>query len=419
MKKIPLPGLRIIKSSIAVAICVIVHHFIGLGDTPFYSAIATLWCMRPFIENSFKMAKQRILGTLIGAVYGFVLIILRLNLKNIDQLYYYLICAFLVGLVLYTTILFNKKETSYFSCVVFLSIVINHSENINGLFFVFSRTFDTITGIIVAIVVNSFRIPYYKNEDILFISGLDDTLLTVQDTLTSYSKIELNRMLEDGAKFTISTLRTPASIREVLQGIKLNLPVIAMDGAVLYDINNNHFEHFIPLKPEIVIKLKELLNKYPINYFTNVIIDDRLVIYYQDFFNPAEEKIYQQLKKNPYRHYIKQTAFENDKVVYIMIINNQTIIKQIYQDLKQQLSNQIKILMYPSKDYPGYYYLKIYDPMATRENMNEYLRKKINANKIITFGSIKDKYDILISSNNSNQVVRTLKKLYEPYFFKK
>lgn len=32
-----------------------------------------------------------------------------------------------------------------------------------------------------------------------------------------------------------------------------------------------------------------------------------------------------------------------------------------------------------------------------------------DVNKIITFGSIKDKYDILISSNNSNQVVRTLK----------
>ena len=51
--------------------------------------------------------------------------------------------------------------------------------------------------------------------------------------------------------------------------------------------------------------------------------------------------------------------------------------------------------------------------------MDENNWKISDVNKIITFGSVPGKYDILISSNNSNQVVRTLKKLYEPYFFKK
>ena len=158
--------------------------------------------------------------------------------------------------------------------------------------------------------------------------------------------------------------------------------------------------------------------QYEVNYFSNEIIDDRLIIYYGDFKNEAELNIYQQLKKNPYRNYIKQHSNNNDNVVYIMLIDHQEIIDQIEMALKKEFDD-LKILKYPSTDYPGYYYLKIYDINATRANMNEYLKQQINASKIVTFGSIPGKYDVLIAKDDSNKVVRTLKRMYEPYFFEK
>ena len=68
---------------------------------------------------------------------------------------------------------------------------------------------------------------------------MDDTLLSEEQKLSPYSLVELNRMLADGANFTVSTMRTPASLIEPLRGVKLNLPVIAMDGAVMYDLNKH------------------------------------------------------------------------------------------------------------------------------------------------------------------------------------
>ncbi|WP_294577987.1 HAD hydrolase family protein [uncultured Thomasclavelia sp.] len=418
MKKIPLPGLRIIKSSVAVILCFVIYVIRGETGTPFYSAIAALWCMRPFVANSYQMARQRILGTFIGAIYGLLVVAMKIYLGLFNEVTYYFISAVLIIAVLYTTILINKKEASYFSCVVFLSITINHITDVNPLIFVFNRVLDTIIGIVVAVLVNRFRIPYHKRNDILFISGLDETLLTISETLTPYSQIELKRMLDDGIKFTVSSLRTPASIMEVLGGIKLNLPVIAMDGAVLYNINENHFEYVIAIKPQTAKQLKSFLMQYEVNYFSNEIIDDRLIIYYGDFKNEAELNIYQQLKKNPYRNYIKQHSNNNDNVVYIMLIDHQEIIDQIEMALKKEFDD-LKILKYPSTDYPGYYYLKIYDINATRANMNEYLKQQINASKIVTFGSIPGKYDVLIAKDDSNKVVRTLKRMYEPYFFEK
>lgn len=57
--------------------------------------------------------------------------------------------------------------------------------------------------------------------------------------------------------FTISTIRTPASLLEPVKDIRLKLPVIAMDGAVLYDINKRKYIHaYVISNP----KSKEILN---------------------------------------------------------------------------------------------------------------------------------------------------------------
>ena len=52
--------------------------------------------------------------------------------------------------ILYTTVLLKKKNASYFSTVVFLSIVVNHIGDQNPLLFVFNRVLDTMIGIVLA-----------------------------------------------------------------------------------------------------------------------------------------------------------------------------------------------------------------------------------------------------------------------------
>ena len=82
MKNLPPIGQRIIKSAAAVALCMIVYYFrtklpIGNG-IPFYSALAALWCMQPYPDTTKNNAWQRSFGTLTGAAYGLVFILLML-----------------------------------------------------------------------------------------------------------------------------------------------------------------------------------------------------------------------------------------------------------------------------------------------------------------------------------------------------
>ena len=56
--------------------------------------------------------------------------------------------------IIYTTVLVNKKQASYFSCVVFLSIAVNHIGDMHPYLFVWNRFLDTAIGILVGVGVN-------------------------------------------------------------------------------------------------------------------------------------------------------------------------------------------------------------------------------------------------------------------------
>lgn len=172
--------MRIIKSSVAVFLCFLFYFFFRRDGIIFYSQLAALWCIQPQWENTLNKALQRTVGTMTGAVFGLMVLLIDQNLIPGDrggEFAYAVLVAVTIIAVIYVTLLLKKK----------------------------------------------------------------DALLSEGQQLSAYSLVELNRMLADGVNFTVSTMRTPASLIDPLRGVKLKLPVIAMDGAVMYDLNKNEY----------------------------------------------------------------------------------------------------------------------------------------------------------------------------------
>lgn len=416
--EIPPLGMRIVKSAIAVGLCYVVAMFRERNGIVFYSQLAALWCMQHYVKNSLSSAKQRTVGTIIGALYALVVILVS-NEFHISpeehSMIYSIVVTLMIIVVIYTTVLINKKQASYFSCVVFLSIVVNHLADQNPYLFVWNRFLDTMIGIIIGLGVNAFHLPKKKNRDILFLSGLDDTLLNKNDNMTGYSQFELNRILDDGAKFTISTKRTPASMMEPMQGIHLNLPVIAMDGAVLFDIKQKRYLKKYVISYDKAKEMIDLFEENELNYFVNVVIDDMLVIYYQDMEDEVQNNLVTTMRRSPFRNYVKRLLPEDEEVVYLMILDKIDTMERFYKVLEEKgYTEQYKVMKYNSDDYPGYAYIKIYNKNASKSNMLEYLKQDLGIEKVVTFGTIPNKYDVLIEPGDMNQVVRVIRKMYEP-----
>ena len=415
---LPPIGLRIIKSAAAVFLCYCVDLLRGGTGIVFYSQLAALWCMQDYVSDTKKNARQRLVGTAVGAAFGLLTLILLPILSSlfgngifIQQI---VVSLMIVG-VLYTTVLLRRKQASYFSCVVYLSIAVNHAADANPYLFVWNRVLDTLIGIAIGVTVNLLRLPRERNKDILFISGMDDTLLTREHVLSGFTRVELNRLLDDGALFTVSTMRTPASIMEPLRDIRLRLPVIAMDGAVLYDISEKRYVYSYLISDKRTEETISFLQSLGMHWFANVIIDDMLVIYCQDTDDDIYNRLIETYRLSPYRNYVKKDVPAGQGVVYFMLIDKKERIEKTYQALDAHgFTKRLKILKYDSTDYPGCAYIKIYNHNATRENMIDYLKEKLQAERVVTFGSIKGKYTYTITPGGEEQVVKIMKKLYEP-----
>lgn len=384
---------------------------IGNG-IPFYSALAALWCMQPYEDKTKNNAGQRSFGTLTGAAFGlaFLNILHFINMTN--PILVYLLASIIIIPVIYSTVLLNKRNSSFFSCVVFLSIALTHSFDEDPYIFVFNRVLDTFIGIAIGVGINELHLPVKHNNETLYVSGIDDVLVSSYSHSIPYSKVELNRLIKGGVKFSISTIRTPAELTAIMEGVELNLPVIVMDGAALYDVKEQQYLETVFLNPDVCSKAEDIITECGLNCFVNAIYDTTLLIYYGKLQNEAEIDLFETHRHSPYRNYIRSSFRHNDeKVLYLTVLAEKSKISVLEDKLKSELGDSVRITVNTS-EYENFLYLKVLSIKASKHEMMKKLKEHTGIEKIVTFGSIKGEYDVYINDGGGNATIKKLKKLY-------
>lgn len=409
-------GKRLVKSLVAMVLCFTVAPIMPAGAA-FYSSISALQCLQVDSRSTKVMAMGRTMGTLIGAFYGICVQLLGITGIFLNGSYlYYLMVSLVTVMVLHTASVFNYKSSAYFGAVVFLSITVVHRGDAGLMAFVASRVSATMVGVAIGIGVNSLELPRHKQKDVLLVSGLEGTLFKPGGQIGDATRIVLNRMIEQGAMFTIASLRTPASIIEAIPGINLNLPVVACNGAVLYDIKQNRYLKSLPLNRELGETICDFLKSQGLHVFANCLIDNVLVIHYGKFNNPVEASIFEKCRTSPYRNYIHESHYIADsRPLYYMVIEQTVKLQAVAIRLKNEpFASQIKVLFYPSGDHPGYSYLKIYRNDVSKKAMLDCLQQLIKAERIVTCGSVKNYYDICIEAGDFDTAIKRLDRVFKP-----
>ena len=411
MVDMPKIGMRIIKTAVAVFLCFIINLFIGGGYMPFYSAITAVICLQTYAEESIEISKKRILGTFLGALIGLAVLFLEQKFIPHDHviMQYLLISAAIIP-VIYISVLLRQSSASAIACVVFISITAGQSTQVSPLWFALIRMIETLVGIIVALAVNLLHPPKKKHaEDTLFVTGLTGILLNSTGTLSPRSQVELNRMITEGASITVATEMTPAAFLSCVGGVHWRLPIVAMDGAVIYDIEDKRYLDCCSLPHEYAQALQETFQKADVHYFANVLIQDVLLIYYGDFQNDAQKEIYQTLRHSPHRNYIHRSVPEDGQVLYYLIVEKEKRIQEIKSQLaKLSFYNELFILDKNEGVMDGYRYLKIYHHGATKGQMVDRLRAYLSKDKVVAFGSNDNDVDMLENAQISFAVGRAV-----------
>ena len=160
---IELPGLRNIKTVVSILICIIITHF--LTRNPFLSCIAAIVTLQGSVVESVKYGTDRIFATIFGGVIG----IIFFSLKNIYQWEYinFILVPFGVFLIIYMcSKIIKRPEFVVVACVCFLGMNIDTSvKNTSQLIFSFFTMFDTLIGVLVAMIVNLYNPNNFKEDE--------------------------------------------------------------------------------------------------------------------------------------------------------------------------------------------------------------------------------------------------------------
>ena len=151
-------GQRILKTGIAVFLCLLIYYLRGYRgqDMPTEAAITAIVCMQPYVRDTRTYAVNRMAGTLIGAFWGLALLFALLIFPALAQ-HMPLIHAFMaigVMLSIYSAVLIRKPDASGLAAIVFLCVVIAFPEIEQPLHNTFLRITGVLLGTLIAVAVN-------------------------------------------------------------------------------------------------------------------------------------------------------------------------------------------------------------------------------------------------------------------------
>lgn len=220
----------------------------------------------------------------------------------------------------------------------------------------------------------------------LYLSDLDGTLLNSKAELTETSCKILNELLEKGMLFSVATARTAATVLDIFKDVKLNLPLILMNGVVLFDTNNrsNILCHGIDRNAATeIMSFFDEQGKSPMLYMQK---DGYLQIEYSDLDNVHQQNYVNQrhdLKRKKFVYREKLDVRNDDELIYIVTLDYPDQIKSIYE--KIVASDKVTCTFYED-NYTDCYFLECMNKNASKASAAEVLKKLIGVDRIVAFG---------------------------------
>ena len=219
----------------------------------------------------------------------------------------------------------------------------------------------------------------------LYISDLDGTLLDNEGKLSDENKRRINNLIENGLLFTIATARTFATVIPLLDGIKMNCPVILMNGVMIYDTEKN-----CPLDLEIISENAKLhifncLKKYYITGFVYT-WNKKMTAWFENFAVPPMKTFYEARRQR--KDFVQISSFfdipREEKPIYFCICNTYQKLLPVYNELKN--CPELNLFFYEDIYNAGYNFLEIASCNASKFHAANKLRSLLQADKLIGFG---------------------------------
>ena len=370
--RLPQIGQRIVKTAVAVFICLIFYYLRGYtgGDMPTEAMITSIICMQPYVRDTRNFALNRFTGTLVGAFWGLMFLLMLLVFPGMTRSMPLLYARMAIGVMvsLYTAVLLRKPDTASLAAIVFLCLVVSFPDIEDPLRSAGERFLGVFVGTVVSIGVNIFRLPRDKKRDLVFFVHTTDLVPDRFSPIPASVMFRLNYLYDDGAKICLLSEHAPAFFVMQMQHTKLNVPLIVMDGAAIYDASQNVYIQTETLDPEDTANIVGRLRALDISCFVYTVHNNKTCIFHLGKIRQPEIDVLERMRRSPYRDYLEGEVYVPEEVVYIKVIDEAGKLNEIEYHLRHSLPRaRLRAVIRPQAGAAGVEGLYIYAHTATME----------------------------------------------------
>ena len=220
----------------------------------------------------------------------------------------------------------------------------------------------------------------------LYISDLDGTLLNPNAELPAYTKDALNRMIADGLRFSIASARTASSAIKILDGVPWKIPLVLLNGVLIYDFEQQRYLQVLSLSPQAAAKIISTLLELNTTGLMYQLKNNEQVTYYETLeHKPLRDFIEErQIRYNKVFHKVNFSDMPPEDIVYFTLLDTHDKIQLAHAALSA--IPDICLSMYKDNYSPDLWYLEMHSDRATKQNGTIHLREAYGFERVIGFG---------------------------------
>lgn len=239
----------------------------------------------------------------------------------------------------------------------------------------------------------------------LYISDLDGTLLNRNAEISEYTEKSLCRLIENGLNFSVATARTAATTLQMVNGIPIRVPIILMNGASIYDIQNNTYVKTYFVEKASVQQLFSAIRRHNVTGFVYIIEDDILSTWYEQVNSDHTRRFIEERIQKYGKQFTQIDDFAGlaDKpVLYYSVCD----VKEKLVPLQEELCRiqDLHVEFYRDVYEEGYWYLEACSADASKYNAVNFLREEYGFDKVVSFGDNLNDLPMFLASDESYAV---------------
>jgi len=225
----------------------------------------------------------------------------------------------------------------------------------------------------------------------LYVSDLDGTLLNRDAELSPTTREGLARLLEHGLQFTVASARHIVSIRSILAGLPLKLPVISSNGAYLSDALTGRHELVNAMDPALAQALHALVQTHGFAPFVLTHSPKGDQLYYERIDNEGQRRFVEERQRHGdprLRHVDRIAAVLGDPTVTFMVIGEHAPLTALRDAVTELCGNAVEMHLAEDLYMPGWPWLNIHDRRASKDQAIRTLAQRygLASREIVAFG---------------------------------